>query len=207
MNKKKWMLWIAAIILIALVITVIIIMLKDNKSDTNIPSGNTVQSENRLGKYISSLKDNYYIYYSGDFENISSDTVKASIYYSKSGDSFALKSDDLNIHIVFKESKLYNISHTFRFIVVMDKEAVDISKYNLISLDKKEYIHGVQEDDYYVEEYKMGEKIVKYYFEDTNLKKIQIGKNGEFRDVSFTVESNTRQDVFVINEDYEKTYA
>lgn len=208
MNKKKWIITGSIVLAIILVILTVVIIVSKNKNETtNVPEDNYVRSENRLLKYIDSLGDNYYIYYSGEFENTSSDTVKASIYYSFDNGSFAMKSEELNIHIVFKENKLYNISHIYGLIVVMDKEAVDISKYNLISTEKKDFVRESSEDNYIVEEYFMKDTTVKYYFEENTLKKIKVGKEGVFKDISFTVEKNTRQDIFVIDDSYEKMYA
>ena len=93
----------------------------------------------------------------------------------------------------------------------MNKDSLNLAGYNLISLDGKEYVKSKQEEIektlYYVEEYKTNEENISYYFVGDSLKKIQIQRDGKEQNVLFTVENTTRQDLFVINEDYEMTYA
>lgn len=211
MNKKKFIIVILAIALVVVLAVIIVHYTKNNQNLIDSKKENIVSGESRLKNYIASLKENYYIYYTGEFKDINGIYKKASIYFSKSGKNYAIKSDDLSLHVVLKENKLYNISHTYKMVIVMNKDSLNLAGYNLISLDGKEYVKSKQEKIektlYYVEEYKTNEENISYYFAGDSLKKIQIQRDGKEQNVLFTVENTTRQDLFVINEDYEMTYA
>lgn len=211
MNKKKLVLCIIVIVMLVISFVLIINYTKKKSNLEGTKIENKTIEDSKLKSYIDSLKDNFYAYYTGEFKDINGTYKKASIYYCKNGKNYAIKSDDLGLHVVLNKNKLYNISHIYKMIIVMNENALDLSSYNLISLDGKQYLNArIEKADgvsYYVEDYKTTNESISYYFIENSLKKIQIQRNEKKQNIVFSVENSIRQDLFIINENYEITYA
>lgn len=191
--KNKKLLIIIAIVLIAVVIvtSVIIIVKKTNDekkyNDNNDGvvnngvenSGNTenLRVTGKLAKYIQGLTNNYYIKYSGNFMGDSGKTINTIVEYTKSKEDFAIRVNDLNIHLICEDDKLYSISSQYKMIVQMNKESFDITQYNLASDMGQTFVKSYKEIlnnvEYDVEEYTYNGTTIKYYFISNDLKIIR----------------------------------
>lgn len=184
MKKKKlyFMLGIIVVVL-AIGITLFFVLRKDNNNTANedvlnngIPNTG-LEVTGKLKEYIANLGDNYYIKYSGVFENNLGEPIQAIVEYTKSGENFAIRSDELDIHLVCIGNSISTISNKYQLVIKMPKDHVDTSKYNFVSdmgqafaYEYKEKINNVECD---VEEYMYNGKQLKYYFNGSEIKLIK----------------------------------
>lgn len=172
---------IAGLVLVILVASITVVFLvrnnneePDNGDDMINPN---VKVTGNLQDYINALTDNYYIKYSGKFRNNSGELVSAVVEYTKDGKNFALRSSELNMHMMCEQEKLYSISYDYKMIITMSKQSFDISEYNLVSdinqIFVKSYKESINSTEYDVEEYLFNGKTLKYYFKDSDIKLIR----------------------------------
>jgi hypothetical protein len=190
MNKKNIIIITSIIVLIIGI--AIIVGITTNKPNDEIPQengkNNTINSDikitGKLAEYMKSLSDNYYIKYLGNFKDTNSETVNTIVEYTKDGQSFGLRIDELEVQMIYDGKDLYSISNRYKIIVQMGKESFDIGEYNLVSDIGQTYINSytekVKNKKYDVEEYAYNGKTLKYYFIDNDIKLIKY----DDRDIS-----------------------
>lgn len=209
MNKKKLLIImsIAIVIIAAIVITIIVIKKPKGEELNNNVINHSVKVIGNLEQYISNLTNNYYIKYSGKFRNNSGELVDAIVEYTKSGDNFAFKSTELDMHLVCEGQTLSTVSDRYKIIVEMPKTSLDTSEYNLASDIGQTYVDSYKEKigstEYAVEEYSYNGKVLKYYFKDNDIKFIRY--NGE--DIRIIrLEKNTNNDLLVLPKGYTNSH-
>ncbi len=179
MNKKKLIIgMIAVFVMIAITITIVLIV-KNDKQEIDVPviPNPNVKVTGNLKEYIGNLTENYYIKYSGKFKDNSGELVDAIVEYTRDGESFALRSSELDIHMICEKEKLYSISYRYKMMIQMGRQSFDISEYNLVSDINQIFVNSYKEKvnnmDYDVEEYLFNGKGLKYYFKDSDIKLIR----------------------------------
>lgn len=184
MDKKRLLVIIGVILVaIAIIVTTILFVINKDKQviDEYDVVDNNIKVTNKLEEYIANLTDNYYIKYSGKFKNNSGELVNAIIEYTKAGDKFAFRSNEINMHLICENETLYSISHSYRLIISMHKKSIDTSEYNLASdigqMFVKSYKEIIGNTEYDVEEYLYNGNVLKYYFKDNDIKLIRY--NGQ----------------------------
>ena len=196
MRNKKTIL-IIGIILVVTVITLVIlaIILKpnNNQGENNNPIQYIPQGERKLDNYTKSLTDNYYIKYSGKFKDNSGEYIDAIVEYTKDSKNYGLRSEELDMHIICQDERLYTISSKYKLIVEIGKESFKINEYNFVSNIGQEYINAYQENinsiTYDVEEYRYNGKMLKYYFSGEDIKLINYD-NKEIRVIRVEQKTN-----------------
>lgn len=205
MDKKKLIIIIIGILLLIAIITVSIILIVKNDESTDEPviTNPSVKVTGRLNEYISNLSENYYIKYSGKFKDNSGELVNAIVEYTKDGENFALRSNELNMHIICEKENLYSISHRYKMMILMGRKYFDISEYNFASAINqifiKSYKETVKNTEYDVEEFLYNGKVLKYYFKDSAIKLI----NYDGQDIKvIRMEKITNKEMLVKPEGY-----
>lgn len=178
MTKKKTLLIIIVLIVIAIIIASIVLVVNKTPEDTNKDNNiSNVQNQNtgKLQSYISKLGDDYYIKYSGKFKDNNKKYVDAIIEYTKSGEDYGFRSTEINMYLLYKDKKMYSISHRYKIIVELGMLNVD--EYNLASdigqVFVKAYTENMGSTSYDVEEYLHYGKTLKYYFKDNDIRLIK----------------------------------
>ena len=208
MNKKKLLIIIISVLVIVAITIAVILIIKNSKKTIDNPNL-TIPSANVTGnleKYIENLSDNYYIKYSGKFKNNSGELVNAIVEYTKDGENFALRSSELDMHMICEKDKLYSISYRYKMMVLMGRNLFNISEYNLVSDINQIFVNGYKEKvnntEYDVEEYKFNGKVLKYYFKDSSIKLIRY----DGQDIKvIRLEKNTNQEMLIKPEGYKIT--
>ena len=183
MGKKKILIVILVLIIIGLLIGGILIAKKLMASNPQGEIGGEPSTKvtGKLAEYVKSLSDSYYIKYSGKFKNNSGELVDTIVEYTKQGQDYALRSSDIDLHMIYTNKKLYSISNKYKMIVEMQKESFDISEYNLASDIGQTYVKTYEEEvnntKYDVEEYMYNGKILKYYFKQNDVKIIKYNSH------------------------------
>ena len=208
--KKKSILVIIGIILV-IIISAIIILLTTNKPSNEVPKTNNenkvinsqVKVTGKLAQYLTALTENYYIKYSGNFKDNNGDKVNAIVEYTKDGQSFGLRIDELEVQMICDGKNLYSISNRYKIIVQMAKESFDIGTYNLISdmgqIYVTSYTEKINNKKYDVEEYSYNGKPIKYYFKEEEIKLIKYDNE----DISvIRLERKTNNSLLVKPKDY-----
>ena len=178
MDKKKLLIGIICIIVIlAIIITVVLIVKRDEKPvDEHVIPNTNIKVTGKLKEYLDNLSENYYIKYLGKFKNNLGEHVDAIVEYTEDGENFALRSSELDMHMICEKDKLYSISYRYKMMLLMQKQSFDISEYNLISDINQIYVNSykekVNQTEYEVEEYLFNGKVLKYYFKDNDIKLI-----------------------------------
>ena len=201
MSKKKILIFsMLVLIIIALLIGGILILksLSDNNPQGDVDGTPSIKVTGKLAEYVKYLSDNYYIKYSGKFKNNSGDFVETVVEYTKQGQDYALRSSDIDLHMIYTNKKLYSISNKYKMIVEMQKESFDISEYNLASdigqVYVKTYEEVVNNTKYEVEEYMYNGKTLKYYFKEKDVKIIKYdGKEIKI----IRLENNTNTELLI----------
>jgi len=177
--KKNKIMKIIIISLIVIILSVAIFFVVRNLPSENVDiykEKGEIKITGLLKEYMTSLKDNYYIKYSGKFHDNNSKLVQAVIEYTKEGKNFAIKSIELDMHLIGDDSKIYTISDKYKLMVELPKDTLNINEYNFISDFGQEYVKTYEEKlnkvKYTVEEYMYNGKQVKYYFKDNEVKVI-----------------------------------
>jgi len=212
MKKKKLLIIVGVIILIiAIGVTIFFCVKKDNNNNqsnedmlNNGVPNTGLEVTGKLKEYIINLGDDYYIKYSGKFKNNSGELVQAIVEYTKSGKNFAVRSSELDMHLICIGDNIYTISSRYELIVKMPKEHVDISEYNLVSdlgqafaYEYKEKINNIEYD---VEEYVHNGKTLKYYFNGNDVKIINYDG---LETKIIRVENRANTDILTIPTSYE----
>ena len=176
MNKKKVIIIVGIILVVVTIVTTIIFLVLKNKNkeqptdknNNNVVVYQEAKVVGKLAEYIKGLTENYYIKYLGNFEDNIKNKINAIVEYTKSGDKFALRSTELNMHMIAEEERLYSISNRYKMIVEMGLKSFDISQYNLVSdfgqTFVKSYKDKISDKEYDVEEYRFNGNSIKYYF-------------------------------------------
>lgn len=181
MNKKKWIILLAIITVVIAVTTVVLLVINSSKEENTVEENKnnySIKVQGKLEEYIRKLSDNYYIKYSGKFKNNSEELTQAIVEYTKSGESFGLRSSELNMHIICNGKVLNTISDRYKLIVEMPKEHLDVKEYNLVAdigqVFVKEYKENIGSNEYDVEEYLLDNNPLKYYFKEQDIKYIKF---------------------------------
>lgn len=197
MSKKKILIVIILVlIIIGLLIGGILIVknLRASNPQGDVGGPPSIKVTGKLAEYVKALSDNYYIKYSGKFKNNSGEFVDTIVEYTKQGQDYALRSSDIDMHMIYVNKKLYSISNKYKMIVEMQKESFDISEYNLASDIGQVYVKTYEEDinntRYEVEEYMYNGKKLKYYFKENDLKIIKYN-NQEIKIIRLENKTNT----------------
>ena len=207
MNKKVL---IILIVLVIVIIGTIITMLLVNKDDINNefinPYGETqadIRVTGRLKTLLEGLGNNYQIKYSGKFKNETGEEVQAIVEYTRRESDHALKANELEMHLVKEGDILNSVSKRYQMIVKMRPTSFDISTYNLISDMGQTYIKSSKKKldgkNYDVEEYKLNENSIEYYFLDGQIKRIMYNDK-EIK--VLRVEKNVNTLLFDLPRDY-----
>lgn len=195
-NTKMIIIGLAILIIVALVIGIVIKAI--NRNGKNEDLGNNtidyaVKDTGNLEEYIKNMGNNYYIKYSGKFKDNNGKYVQTVIEYTKDQDNFALRSSDLNMHIICEKEKLYTISSRYKLIVEIGKDSFNTSEYNLASDIGQVFVKAEREKvsgtEYDVEEYLYNGKSLRYYFKEGNLRFIRYDSQ-EIRIIRLEKESN-----------------
>lgn len=204
-NKKILIAVTIALVLIIAVVVTIVVITKSNSNGELVNNGGNnnevtqnVKVTGKLKEYITSLTNNYYIKYSGNFKNNAGETTNAIVEYTKKGEDYALRASALDIQLICEENTLYSISHTYKMIVKMSKYSFDITEYNLASDFDQTFVKSYKETrnatEYDVEEYTFNGNSIKYYFKDADLKYIKYNT----QEISvIRLEKNTNTELFV----------
>lgn len=207
-NKIKIIIVILAIVCVITLLSVIVyntFIKKNNTDNLNTSKKNisTIGITGKLKETITNLGKNYTIKYYGFFPNNENKKEKAVVEYTKSDDSYALLSNDIDIHIVYKNNILKSISKKLKMVFNMPESAIDIYTYNLIGNYSQQYIETfdekISDKQYYVEEYKIGENIIKYYFLDDEVKYVRY--NDELISI-IRIEKTVNNELFDIPSNY-----
>lgn len=204
MDKKKLVIVIISIlVLIAIIITVVFIVKNNSSTNEPIVINPNVKVTGNLKDYIANMSENYYIKYSGKFKNNSGELVNAIVEYTKDGENYALRSSELDMHVICEKDKLYSISYRYKIMMVMGRQSLDISEYNLVSDINQIFINGYKEKvnntEYDVEEYLFNSKVLKYYFKDSDIKLIRY----DGQDIKvIRLEKNSNKEMLVKPEGY-----
>lgn len=209
MNKK--IILIAGIILFIALISVGIFIVVKNKKDKENEIGSISfpfpqeYEETKLSEYIQKLGDNYSIKYSGTFKNNEGKDIKTVIEYTKDKENFAIKSSDLDLHVVCADGVVNSVSNRWKAIIEMPERSFDSYRYNLILNAGQTYLrHFATKENkitYYVEEYKYKEDVVQYYFLEDTVKFVKVNDN---KIDIIRVENVTNKDLFTLPKGYAK---
>lgn len=204
MNKKKLLIIIIGILVVtAIGITIVLITKNNQPMEEPIVINPNVKVAGKLKDYIINLSDNYYIKYSGKFKNNSDELVDAIVEYTKDGENFALRSSELDMHMICEKDKLYSISYRYKMMIVMGRRTFDISEYNLVSDINQIYVDSYKEKikstEYDVEEYLFNDKVLKYYFKGSDIKLIRYD-NQDIKVIR--LEKNTNKEMLKKPEGY-----
>lgn len=210
MKKKKYIIVFGIIILLITIIIIALITIKteNNGSGNNNETNYNVKITGKLKEYVNQLTNNYYIKYSGKFNNTEGKKVNAVVEYTRDGDNFAIRSIELDTYVVSKKDDLYSISHNYKLIMKMNKHNFNTNEYNLASdigqIFVKTYTESVNNTNYYVEEYMYNGKVLKYYFKDNDVKLIKY--DGE--DIMIIrLEKKTNMELLTIPQGYKQVEA
>lgn len=207
MNKKKIII-IASIIVVLLIVALVVIVVVKKPSSTEGPQDNKVENNNaevtdKLNEYIATLTDNYYIKYSGKFKNNSGEYIDAMVEYTKAGNNFALKSTELDMHMICEGENLYTVSNKYKLIIQMGRKNFDISEYNWVSNIGQTFVESYEENinstKYFVEEYLFNGKSLKYYFKENEIKFVNYDGN---KISVLRVEKSTDKELLIKPEGY-----
>lgn len=205
MDKKKVLIIVTSILVVlAITITVILIPKQDDKPiDKPVVPNPSVKVTGKLKEYIVGLTNNYYIKYYGEFKNNNGEFVNSILEYTKNGENFGLRSSELDMHMICEKDKLYSISERYKMMILMGRETFDISEYNLVSDINQIYVNSYKEKvnntEYDVEEYLFKEKVLKYYFNESDIKLIKY----DGREIKILrLEKNTNNEMLVKPQDY-----
>lgn len=205
MDKKKLLIIIIGALVIIAITTTVVLIIKNNKKPIDNPNLTNpgVNVTGNLKEYIGNLSENYYIKYSGKFKNNSGELVNAIVEYTKEGENFALRSSELDMHMICEKEKLYSISYRYKMMILMGRQSFNISEYNLVSdinqIFVSSYKEKVNSTEYDVEEYTYNGKVLKYYFKDGSIKLIRY----DGQDIKvIRLEKITNKEMFVKPEGY-----
>ena len=208
--KRKGVIIAIIVVLIVAVGVGIAIFLVNKNNNTDEPTktnnyGKITNIEGKIKEYLSGLGNNYAIKYSGKFEDNSGERITALVEYTKDMDNYAIKSNELDLYIVYEEGKARSISNRYKMVAKIPASGIDITKYNYVSDFGQEYVRTYDEeieDKYYqVEEYKKDEDVIKYYFLDSEIKIIKY--NDETIRV-IRVEKKTNRELFEVPNGYKE---
>lgn len=195
MNKKKTLIIFITLIFVisAIITTVIVITNGDDEVVDNNLLDHSVKVTGKLQQYIANMGENYYIKYSGTFKDVTEKQVKGIVEYTKSGESFALRSTELDMYLICEKDTLYSISHRYKLMINMSKESFNINEYNLVSNIGQVFVNTYKEQidntEHDVEEYQYNGKQLKYYFKEDNIRLIKYDGQ-EIRIIRFENKSN-----------------
>lgn len=203
MNKRKIFIVAGAIFIVLLIATIITVLLvkqpkNENENKNNDEYNNAIVQNikvtGKLKQYIEGLTNNYYIKYSGKFKDSSDELVDAIVEYTKQGENYGLRSNELNMQMICQGEKLYSVSKEYKIIIEMGRKSFNISEYNLASdigqVFVKEYKEKVGSLEYEVEEYLYNGKLLKYYFLGKDLKLIKYDER-EIKVIRLETKTNT----------------
>lgn len=198
MKKRTRLVIIVLVILIIIALIIGIVIKSINKKGANENAENNtidyeVKDTGKLEEYIKNMGNNYYIKYSGKFKDNNGNYVQTVIEYTKDQDNFALRSSDLNMHIICEKERLYTISSRYKLIVEIGKDSFNTDEYNLASDIGQVFVKAEREKvsgtEYDVEEYLYNGKNIRYYFKEGNLRFIRYDGQ-EIRIIRLEKESN-----------------
>ncbi len=205
MDKKKILtVIIGVLVILAITITVILVVAFEKQPvDEPVIANPNIKVTGNLKDFIDKLPQNYYIKYSGKFKNNSDEYVNAIVEYTKDGENFALRSSELDMHMICEKDKLYSISYRYKMMMLMSRHSFDISEYNLVSDINQIYVNSYQEKlnntEHNVEEYLFNSKVLKYYFKDNDIKLIRY----DGQDIKvIRLEKITNKEMLIKPEDY-----
>lgn len=207
MDKRIWIVLIICCVVMIIIGTLVALLVRDSgyvpDNNENEIVSNTNEETDKLNEYISSLRDNYYIKYSGKFENNSGELVDATVEFTKAGENFGMESKELDMYIICEGERLYTISHRYKILLELSREHLDISEYNFVSnfgqIFIKSYTEKINNTVYDVEEYLHNGKALKYYFNQAGIKYI---KYGEQEITVLRVEKNTYEELLIKPDGY-----
>lgn len=207
MDKRIWMVLIVCSIVVAIIVMLVVLLVRDSgyvpDNNKNEVVNSTTKEPAKLNEYINSLTDNYYIKYSGKFENNSGELVEATVEFTKDGENFGIESKELDMYVICEGEKLYTISHRYKLLVELAREHFDTAEYNFVSnfgqVFIKSYTEKINNTVYDVEEYLYNGQALKYYFNQSGVKYIKYGEQ-EIRVIR--VEKNTYEELLVKPEGY-----
>jgi len=204
-KNKLWIILSIGLVLIAVVVVIVILVTNQQEEIRQDSTNNisNVQNHNTgmLQAYIANLSDNYYIKYYGKFKDNFNEYVDSVIEYTKSGENFGFRSNEINMYLVYKDKKLYTISHRYKLIVEIAR--LNLNEYNLASDIGQVFVKGYNEyigsTEYAVEEYLYNGNTLKYYFKDNDIKLIKYDEQ-DIRIIR--VENKANQELLTIPSSY-----